>query len=61
MLGRRLVVPLAVVGSVAVGGVAGAVMGVPGLSGASTPGATADPDDCPELAEPRLPPASWGR
>jgi flagellar hook-basal body complex protein FliE len=40
MLGRRLVVPLVVVGSVAVGGVAGAVMGVPGFSGASTPTAT---------------------
>jgi flagellar hook-basal body complex protein FliE len=37
VIGRRFVIPLVVVGSVAVGGVAGAIIGVPGLSGASTP------------------------
>ena len=37
MIGRRFVIPLVVVGSVAVGGLAGAIIGVPGLSGASTP------------------------
>ena len=36
MLGRRVVIPLAVAGAMAVGAVAGAVLGVPGLSGAST-------------------------
>ncbi len=40
MFGRRLMVPLIVVGSVGVGTVAGAMIGVPGLSGASTPNAT---------------------
>ena len=37
MIGRRIGIPLAVaVGAVAVGGVAGALIGVPGFSGAST-------------------------
>lgn len=36
MLGRRFVIPVIVAGSVAIGGVAGAVIGVPALSGAST-------------------------
>jgi hypothetical protein len=41
MLGRRFVIPLVVIGSVAVGGVAGAVLGVPSLSGASSNATTA--------------------
>ena len=36
MLGRRFVIPVIVAGSVVAGGVAGAVIGVPALSGAST-------------------------
>lgn len=40
MLGRRIVIPLIVVGAVGVGTVAGAMIGVPGLSGASTQSAT---------------------
>jgi flagellar hook-basal body complex protein FliE len=40
MFGRRFVVPLIVVGSVGAGTVAGAMIGVPGLSGASTQNAT---------------------
>ena len=36
MIGRRMVLPLVIAGSVAVGGIAGAVLGVPGLSSAST-------------------------
>ena len=41
MLGRRFVIPLVVIGSVAAGGVAGAVLGVPSLSGASSNTVTA--------------------
>lgn len=47
MIGRRMVLPLVIAGSVAVGGIAGAVIGVPGLSGASTtnsPKNTASPN-----------------
>jgi hypothetical protein len=40
MSGRRFVIPLVVVASVAAGGIAGAVLGVPGLSGASTTSST---------------------
>jgi hypothetical protein len=40
MSGRRFVIPLVVIASVAAGGVAGAILGVPGLSGASTPSST---------------------
>ncbi len=38
---RRFAIPLVVIASVAAGGVAGAILGVPGLSGASTPSSTA--------------------
>jgi hypothetical protein len=47
MLGRRLVIPLVVVGSVAAGGVAGAVLGVPSLSGASNSGTTVSATSVP--------------
>jgi hypothetical protein len=45
MSGRRFVIPLVVVASVAAGGIAGAVLGVPGLSGAST--TTSTPSSAP--------------
>ncbi len=44
----RIVVPLVVVGAMAVGGVAGAVVGVPGLSGATTSTTTA-PNKAPGM------------
>jgi hypothetical protein len=47
MRGRRLAIPLIVIGSVAVGGVAGAVLGVPSLSGASNSGATVSATSVP--------------
>jgi hypothetical protein len=40
MFGRRMVAAGVVAGAVAVGGVAGAVIGIPGLSGASTSGSS---------------------
>jgi hypothetical protein len=40
MLGRRFAIPMIVVASVAAGGIAGAILGVPGLSGASTTSST---------------------
>ena len=47
MRGRRLAIPLIVIGSVAVGGVAGAVLGVPSLSGASNGATTVSPVSVP--------------
>jgi ribosomal protein S20 len=47
MRGRRLAIPLIVIGSVAVGGVAGAVLGVPSLSGASNGSTTVSPVTVP--------------
>jgi len=40
MVGRRFAIPLIVAASVGAGGIAGAVLGVPGLSGASTTSST---------------------
>jgi hypothetical protein len=51
MIGRRLVAGTALVAAVAAGGVAGALIGVPGMSGASTSPAstTSEPGDVPPV------------
>ena len=51
MIGRRLVAGTALVAAVAAGGVAGALIGVPGMSGASTSPAstTTEPSDAPHV------------